>query len=258
VEVGLERWLRAYGSLAHPNVLAGFLVLGILSLIYFSYYSQQRIFRIATLLSLAIMSAALFFTFSRSAWLGLFLAVIYIVFRLWRGRAVAYQKPLTQLSIIFVLTFLLLATNFFPLLAARFSGQDRLEVKSLSERYSYTEQAINLIKDNWVTGVGLGQYTLVLHQNDGRNFPAWFFQPVHNIYLLIFAELGVLGFALFIAFILQALWQSIKVRVNETDYIWQSASLAMLFIGFFDHYLWTHYFGLILFFIIFGLALKKS
>ena len=97
-------------------------------------------------------------------------------------------------------------------------------------------------------GVGLGNYTKAL-QSAYPNYPGWAYQPVHNWYWLILTELGLIGF-LFFVFLLVNLWK-------KTGSIEKSLILTLLFISFFDHYFWDLFFGLMLWWLVWGVALKN-
>ena len=67
--------------------------------------------------------------------------------------------------------------------------------------YSYYAQKI--IAENRLLGVGLGNFTLTLKKKS-NNLANYEIQPVHNLYLLIAAELGILGLILWSLFILKS------------------------------------------------------
>ena len=82
-------------------------------------------------------------------------------------------------------------------------------------------------------------------------------QPVHNIYLLVAAETGILGFAvfiLFLGFIANTVWRKGLNKISATLFTILS---AFLFIGFFDHYLLTIQQGRLLFFLVAGLLVAS-
>ena len=72
-------------------------------------------------------------------------------------------------------------------------------VATISKRIYYIEDALQIITNNWFWGVGLGQYVASL-PDAGREF--WQFEPVHNIFLLIWSEIGLMGMALLITIII--------------------------------------------------------
>ena len=90
VEVLDQRWLRAYGSLPHPNALAGFLVVCFVFLLWISMSLKNGRQKILVLVGLVTILPALFFTFSRGAWIALGLSVLYLV-----GSTFAHRKNLT-------------------------------------------------------------------------------------------------------------------------------------------------------------------
>jgi len=258
------RWLRAYGSFPHPNILGGFLVICFFATIIPALRvsggrnTPWRI--IATLLLLA----GIFFSFSRSAWLALAvgLLIIFIQEILRSQKSVEPAKiKYRNLAKYFFAPFILSIILFFiyqPLILTRAFTTDRLETKSVSERLSYLSQAKDIIKNHWLIGVGEGNYTYALYQKNPI-LPAWSYQPVHNIFILIFAELGIVGLATFILFFASCLLYFVLdiCKKNRAELNLLAFPAAIIVIGCFDHYLWTSYFGVILLFLTLTLILKK-
>lgn len=246
VEGDFGRVLRAYGSLPHPNMLAGLLVVAILiALVSFISYKgyYARLFYGA---AIPVMSAALWMTFSRQAWVGLAAAIALVI-------AVTFIKQKTfpgalAAGIGLILIPMIGLSSAYPhLVLTRVQSETRLEAQSISERQLYMEQATDLLKNDWVTGVGIGNYTAALHTNDINNDitkEAYEYQPVHNIYLLAFAELGIFGFLGFILLLI-SLWMNRNWKTKGT-LMWALPVTALLVIGLFDHYLWTLHFGIML------------
>jgi O-antigen ligase len=84
------RWLRAYGTFPHPNILGGFLCLAI-PVVAGAYLRQPRRRGISWLLlaSLALGLLALFLSFSRAAWLGIVISALWAGLLLWQKRRAA-------------------------------------------------------------------------------------------------------------------------------------------------------------------------
>lgn len=256
LETQSERWLRAYGSLPHPNILAGFLVIALLFLFWLAFLAKTRGQRIFILTALAAIAPALFFTFSRSAWLALVFCLLLLYFWL-EKRKEQYLKPVFfKMVFLTSLIFIILATLLWPLVFTRLAGQRRLEDASISQRLAYTDQALTLIKGDWLSGQGIGNYTLAVYQKINAAWPGYAYQPVHNLYLLVLAELGIFGAAVF-GLALFLLFISFNRVISWEKVIAFLCLFAVLFISLFDHYFWTLYFGVMVFWLVLGLSLKK-
>jgi len=249
VETALRRWLRAYGALPHPNMLAGFLA----AAMFFTFRLYQKIgYGIKKLflpVIFSILSFGLFTTFSKSVILS-FLAVLILS---WFTFFIFKQSKESKIDLLkFTLIFLVIAAIFGVIFwepaETRIIGAERLEIKSTAERIGYFGEARQLIKNNPFFGVGLGNYTLAVHNEINPNLQSWDYQPVHNIYLLILAELGITGLFLWLALIF-----IIFKKLRITNY---QLPIIFLFIGLFDHYLWTLYFGMTLVWLALGIGQK--
>ncbi|MCK5320292.1 O-antigen ligase family protein [Candidatus Parcubacteria bacterium] len=254
-----ERWLRAYGTLDHPNMLGGLLAIGaIAAVITIARLAETKntkiianysyiLFTLYFLLSTIIV--ALFFTFSRAAWLAfavsLFAILIITLIKKDRFKQIQILKIILVSGILAFILF----TNFQNLVLTRVKGESRLEQKSNIERLESNKAAIDMFRDNWLIGVGMGNYTTELAKiNPDR--PAYFYHPAHNVYLLIAAEIGIFGIALFLYLILYISHYILKSgKIYKIPLI---ISLIILLI--FDHWLWSLHFGVLFLFFIFGVA----
>ncbi|MFH1840745.1 MAG: hypothetical protein ABH807_01115, partial [Candidatus Shapirobacteria bacterium] len=96
-----------------------------------------------------------------------------------------------------------------------------------------------------VFGVGMDNFLLRLPFTG-------FIQPVHNIYLLVASETGLIIFIIFITFIIKTLIRAIK---NWSSVI---ALSVILFTGLFDHYWLTLQQNQLLFAIVLGFCWQKN
>lgn len=246
ISTGDYRWLRAYGTLPHPNILGGFLVIGLLAVLYLYFKESNNWRRLLLVANLIFITVGLFFSFSRSAWL----AALFLYF-VWTALFFYRQKFTIWLKISFYLLLVLapLIIIYQPLVMTRLSAQERLEERSIKQRLNSLVEAKEIFSKNPVFGVGLGNYTYYLSVSK-PGFLGWSYQSAHNLYLLILAELGLVGLGLFLAIIILSVYQA--------GSLWAiSAVGALLITGLFDHYLWTTYFGLVLFWLIIGLLWRQ-
>lgn len=250
------RWLRAYGSFAHPNILGGFLVFGLFFSIYLFLKTESKKIKYFILSVWPIMVTGLFFTFSRSAWLALFIS--FFVFAAWifLTKDRAKQKSFIFLILIGLVAVSILFFIFSDLILSRVVVQSDLEAQSLSLRLAFSQQAFSLIKTDWLLGQGLGNYTLGVHHKFNSSWPGYYYQPVHNIFLLVLAELGIFGALIFCLIIFLIFYNSRK-NLSLEKIIFLLSLFVICFVGFFDHYFLTVYSGILMFWVILGLNLKS-
>ena len=252
-----ERWLRAYGTLDHPNMLGGLLALGaiivVLTVLHLKKTERKETvagykYIILTFYFLLITFLfALFFTFSRADWLAfvinLFAVLIIVLIKKDRFQQIQILKIILISGI---LVFILL-TSFQNLVLVRVKGESRLEQKSNIERLDSNKVALDMFRDNWLIGVGMGNYTTELAKIN-PNHPAYFYQPTHNTYLLIAAEIGIFGIALFLYLILYINHYILKSgKVYKIPLI-----IALIILLTFDHWLWSLHFGVLFLFFVLG------
>jgi O-antigen ligase len=95
---------------------------------------------------------------------------------------------------------------------------------SAQSRVTLAESAIEIIKDSPLIGIGLNNYSLVSHKYDLVNLKAWGNRSpvVHNAFLLVAAETGIMGLAGFIIFlgvILILAWQITKYATSNIMWV---------------------------------------
>lgn len=265
VETANERLLRAYGSFPHPNMLAGFLEITLFAAGALVTTARHRLERLtATLLSLLI-AFGLFLTFSRSAWLALVCGLVILALASVHHR----RRGLTWMWIAMTVATLGVQIMLAPqLIFSRLEGQARLEQQSTDDRALYAQQARSIVAhDEWIFGVGLGNYTNTIHETVDKGQPGWWYQPVHFTPLLIMAELGLFGGVVYVLLLLAVLMTIFRHVLGHGSSHGSTGhhilvmlaimSLSTFVIGWFDHYFWTLHSGILMFWLVFGLWQKQ-
>lgn len=250
------RMLRSYGLFPHPNMLAGFLVISIISLWLLSLRRVPNTTRYHLLwcaLS-ALLYLGLFVTFSRAALLAL-IGSWCVLWYATHHRGFASARSMLHYGIVLgvVLALFVNVTNQ-GLLMQRWESHDRLEKISIQERFTgwgQWERVMNQHPDRWLIGVSPYNYVPVLAATF-PGLPVWAYQPVHNIYALLLAEWGLAGI---IGLLSLVLWVWLRVRHRHWD-ILAAASIviALACMGLVDHWIITSYSGLLLTAVGFGLV----
>ncbi|RMD85759.1 MAG: hypothetical protein D6813_15815 [Calditrichaeota bacterium] len=179
---------RIGGTLGHPNRLAMFLEMHLpVALAVLLFY---RDYKMKLLGALAFLSGTttLIFTLSRGGWGGLIFSTCVVLYYF-------YRKTQNKKLLLRVL-FLIVAG--LSILAALFSGplMDRLFTSdggSALSRIELAKLAMNVIKKYPLIGGGIGNYVFYLPVTV---FPFKLFEEtakVHNLYLLLTAEMGLLA-----------------------------------------------------------------
>jgi hypothetical protein len=225
VETSAGRYLRVYGSFPHPNVFGGFLVIAIIFSAWLWTHATRLNERLFASVSFLVHNAALFFTFSRGAWIAAILAFVPLLISIgWRRAAPAIASALVLVS--------LLGFAALPLLQTRIAAQGRLEAKSITERVEGVTLAWRVFWTEPFLGSGMGNSTLAL-MRVFPGLPIWQYQPSHNAALAAAVEVGSLG--------LVALLGALKslVRGLGKEPFSRAVLVALVTVGLFDHFLWT-------------------
>jgi len=84
---------------------------------------------------------------------------------------------------------------------------DRPFSEAFLERLYLAKRAGDIVVKNPLIGVGLNNYILNLPRSDVVGF-SWELQPVHNIFLLTFSEVGLIGLLVFTLLLAKGLQNS--------------------------------------------------
>lgn len=273
------KFLRAYGSTPHPNILAAWLFLAIFS--FYSWYlypaksdevgTAKPLFNGVNLQkdrswwALAVIYVPLlwgfFFTFSRVA-IGLWMAGVVACAGLILLRRKHYHlnpvflKRIRNLILVSLGTVLVFSYFYWPQVQSRIhiSGEEQ----AVTQRIAYNKIAGAVTENNPWLGIGVGQFVWKMFDNF-PDHPAYFYQPVHNIYLLVSSETGLWGVAAFLAFIFCLIYR--YLLVTKLAEVWPLSFLvvflSILVMGLFDHFLWTIQQGEIIFWLVLAFASSR-
>ena len=225
-----QAFLRAYGTLPHPNILGGFTLICLAGpMALFLRKEKPNPF---ALLLLLLGSPLLAFTFSRSAWIA---TAVFLLVLICKSKFFNQKK----VFIAFIFTIISFGLTLYPLrqlfINRTTSPTTATEKFSLTGRVWLSEQAATLIREHPLLGVGAGSFIIQLADRAGEfNFV----EPVHNIPLLVASELGILGFILLLAIFL-SIAKSFYQNKNSKTIIIGALLAGLAVISLFDHYLWT-------------------
>lgn len=256
--------LRPYATFPHPNVLGGYLAVVlplILNLLIYPFgklsagkfpnlqmnRKMKKIWQWILIISFTLGIITLGLTFSRSAWIvaAVGISIMYYVLRQ-RKQKTYFSLILNTVALILLVLFVF--NSFKP------------EDESVSVRGYLNQAAIMMWQGSPLVGVGLGNFLVALP----KTLPTrtiYFLQPVHNIYLLLLAETGLVGL-FFFAVIIFLIVKNYELRIrnygrNKKSFLLviRNSLFIILLLGLIDHYFLTLQQGQLLFTLFLALSL---
>ncbi len=222
--------LRGYGTFSHPNSMGGFFLL---LYTWIMFEKKTHNYPLLKYSFIIISSLLIFLSFSKIAIVGYLLINIYYVTRQISCRLCRVGR----ISGLLILSLLFITAQGDPF--------------SLEKRIYLLQNAWHTILQYPLRGTGLGAY-LVAQTQFPIPYSYMFFQPVHNIFLLLIAEIGIFqsGFIFYNLYML--------VRKYLVSQIGLTLLFVICFTGFFDHYWLTLQQNIILIPVVFGLVAHQK
>ncbi len=202
---------RAYSLFGNPNIFAEYLVIAIPLTVGIFWSTKRDGVRLLFLAMFLLQAAALVLTMSRGGWLGLAVAA-FVFICLVRKELLLLAIPLMGAAVFFVPTSIV----------NRFMTIFNFADSSTSYRFKIWEITEIIIHNHFLVGLGLGHrpFKAVFEQY----MPGMGIFHAHNTFLQIFAEMGVIGFLLFLIFM-------VSIFVNLARYPLKSENCYVKIMG---------------------------
>jgi O-antigen ligase len=201
VNIGGETRMRAFGFFPDPHNFSFFANLCLFFCLGY-FFSRKRfsskiwIGAVSTLLVLAV-----FLSYSRGAYLGLIAGIVFFV-SVTLKRSGILGKALVICGVMAVLLFAFNSNIVSQRLASSFN----LREGSNAERYKNWTQAVEIVRDHPLGGVGLGNYARAIDPSAEDRSSIY----AHNLFLDIAAETGILNSLAFFLLIIVSVWKNVK------------------------------------------------
>jgi len=196
--------VRVYSVFGNPNILGEYLIMALPISIAMFFINKGFLKKIVFIGTSGILTLSLLMTFSRGAWLGFGVAFIAMV--------LLFRK---ELIFLFIPTGIISMFLLPDSIVNRILSIGNIGDSSNAYRIRVWKVALQMIRDNWIFGVGLGYLPFkVNYLNYIRTMNVY---HSHNMFLEIFAEMGIGGFMamLFLFSILfKKLYSIIRKRRN--------------------------------------------
>jgi N-acetylglucosaminyldiphosphoundecaprenol N-acetyl-beta-D-mannosaminyltransferase len=198
-------------------------------------FAGRRVSQLALLLALPVMVGGVFFTFTRSTYIGLaasglVVAAFYIP-REWRGPAMVGTC---------VLSLVVLVASWSQLLGIKREGTVEDSEHSVSQRQSFAYVSWKMFRDHPILGVGFGRFydqKLPYLSDRSQNFELESLRPLHhhNTLLSVLTETGLVGLAVFVGLFIAWIRSGWKLAMHAAT-PWMRAQ-GILLLGLITNYL---------------------
>lgn len=209
-----ESVLRVFGTVASPNGFAMFL--GPLLLFNIALLSMKDMLgRKLRMLSVVLGLLGLVLSASRGGWLS-FSAGLLSYFAINWCRFKSQRAQLVGGAVLFLVVVSILGGGY---IRQRLTSDDK---NAAGSRVPLIKIAVEMIKAHPIVGVGANTYHNVMRRYLPNDFEATYVDQVHNTYLLVAAEMGLVGFAA--AFLLvRSFFREALLSYRNSDRLLESA-----------------------------------
>lgn len=212
---------RATGTIGHPNTLAYFFEILLPLTLAMTLVEKKTSLRIWYFTSFVLGMAGILTTLSRAAWLTLPVSLP-LVFILVLRRRIFRAQTVLVFGLFAIFAAIFLSVNY-PTIQKRFYYDDYGSARS---RIPLNAAALSIIKQFPLTGVGVNNFAQVFQKYDlsgGARILRGYSHVVHNMYLLVAGEMGIVGLLAFVWMFLAVFLVAFRARNRLEE--WQSAVL---------------------------------
>ena len=213
-----EVMTRVYGTLKplNPNLFGGYLLAALpanLALVYFPLVKKHYKTAIVGFSLFCLTILAIIMSGCRGAYIGLFFEVLLIAFLTYKYLKPYYKKLFLMLSAMVSGVVGLIIVSLPALRARIFSIFAMRSDSSNSFRFNVYNSCIEMFKDNWLLGIGVGNQNFReiygLYMRTG--FDAL---SAYNIYLETAVESGIFALVAFVLFLFANIYNAVKYILN--------------------------------------------
>jgi O-antigen ligase len=185
-----------------------------------------RFYRVSSILrSLALMFGAfgLIFSFSRGSWLSVSAGLLVLFAYSIRGTEIRRFKFVGAC----VAAVMIIGVFVFPLVRERLTQDDNNAAES---RIPLMSIAFQMIKAHPVLGIGGNTYHFEMKNYIPKDFEQVYVDQVHNHYLLVFAETGLLGLLCWLVFVKSIVREALSCLKTITSDVTKGVGLGLLLV----------------------------
>jgi len=240
---------QVFGFFGNVNYFAEYLIVPLPLAISLFFATQNGVHKILLLIGILTMGGSLILTFTRGSYLAIGISSLFMFFLYLISRGKGFIKEHKKIFI-FILTLIILVPFLFAIpnplnkpgtiiskIKGRISVTQFTQSTSLKRRIAIWKFTGMMIKDHPLLGSGIGtfKYNSLSYQakffDQGENrhlYPYGIADKVHNEYLQLGAELGIIGLGIFFWFIITYFNYGIKLLKKLKDEYKQGIVIGLI------------------------------
>jgi O-antigen ligase len=217
---------RVSGVLTTRASLGAFMILPLTITVILFLRSDSLIKRIGYGILLMFFAIPFFFSLTRVGWAG-FVLVLFILM------AFRYRKLLLLIPVALIILWVTI-----PAISLRFSdvSLQNPETSTLGFRLKMWNAAIDIFESSPIVGVGFG-----VADTRAGFIAIGSYHPVHNTYLRVLADTGLVGFIAYMGLLFSFLWDAASSYRKLSDSFYRT--LAIGFVGICASLMWQRMWG---------------
>lgn len=206
----IDPTVRAAGLIQGANTAARYFIVTFVFLNYLRSVAKNNLLRLLAIMGMIITFLGVFYTVSRTGMLLLGVALLLLIILQTNLKRRIQVSIISLVAIGLLLIFSGNILDFIKGITPAISeGTDTVGV-----RYAFWNAGLEMWRDHPIAGVGIGMFPSNLKFYPNPSYIAVFLKGsvAHNIYISMLAETGIVGFLLFFALLIRALWTFLKSR----------------------------------------------
>lgn len=208
-----KTYLRATGFFPDPHIFSYYVAMAVP--FAFFYAKKSSFYKGGTL----ILLTGVLLSFSRGGYVGLFTCW------LWFLGMIFWTQKEKKIALWIVSTLFFLILIVVSPVGSRFWSSFATEDGSRVERVRLLSESFHFIQEKPLLGTGIGNYPFLVKPEAERRAPIY----VHNLYLDIAVETGLIGLTLFLLAVLSALVISYRFWQISDSAFYLSTHLALVY-----------------------------
>ncbi|GBE17075.1 O-Antigen ligase [bacterium BMS3Abin15] len=216
VNVSGKDIFRAVSLFPDPHMFSFYLGLIVPWALVLYFFSPQKK-RIYLFIFFAVLIVD-FLTFSRGGYLGVLAGIVFAAVIFWKRIGTKHKKRL-----IWSLIVMVLIVSVPNPISERFLSSFNLNEGSNKDRLETWKNSVNVIKNNALLGVGLGNYPLEIKPSADYREPIY----SHSLYLDIASETGIINAFIWIALIFASITSYLYRSRKNAFYLGGAISLVI-------------------------------